>query len=109
MTTIKNTEEIIVAVENGELKLVSDDALFHHIEYINGCDSIYIGHFVEGYEFVEVYFAEHEEVEELRQLIYEGEADESELEEMVCNEYSDRFNYDDIVAYRIDSNEIQWI
>lgn len=107
--TLQSIEEIIEAVESGDVETTGGDPIFHHIEYIDGCDSVYIGHIIEGYEFMEVYFAEHEEVEGLRQLIYEGMEDESALEELVFNDYADRFNYDDIVAYRIDSSEIHWL
>lgn len=109
MEGMENIKNIIAQIENGEIELENLDPNYHEEEYIDGCNGVWIAHEVEGHEDLEVFFAEHDEVEELRQRIYEGDADESELEELVFNEYADRFNYDDVVAYRIDGGEVQWI
>ena len=56
-----------------------------------------------------MFFAEREEFAEVRQQIYDVEADESAFDELVYNEYANRFDYDNVVAYRTDDGEINWI
>lgn len=106
---MENIKQIIEGIETGKIDLESLDPSYHEMEYVDGPKGVWIVHDAEGQEGLEVFFAEHEEVEELRQRIYEGDADESELEEMVHNEYADRFNYDDVVAYRVDGEDINWV
>lgn len=109
MEIMGNIKEVIAKIENGEIELKHSEPNYHEEEYIGGSPSNYIVHAIEGQEGLEVFFAEHEEIEELRQEIYDGTKDQSELEKLVINEYADQFNYDDVAAYRIDPGKIEWI
>ena len=106
---IENIKKVIAGVENGEIELESLDPKYYEEEYIDSPNSIWIVHTVEGHDDLEVFFAEREEFAEVRQQIYDGEADESAFDELVYNEYADRFDYDNVVAYRTDDGEINWI
>src|SRR5699024_509860 len=106
---MENIKKIIAGVESGESELESLDPSYHEEEYIDAPNSIWIVHIVEGHSNLELFFAEREEFAEVRQQIYDGEADESAFDELVYNEYADRFDYDNVVAYRTDDGEINWV
>ena len=106
---MENIKKVVAGVENGEIELKSLAPSYHEEEYIDAPNSIWIVHTVEGHEYLEVFFAEREEFAVVRQQIYDGEADETAFDEQVYNEYEDRFDYDNFVAYRTDEGEINWI
>ncbi len=109
LDTIGNIEDIIMEIESGKVELTTTDPDFLKIDYDGSPSSEWIAHGIEGHEGLEVFFSEHDFVQEVRQKIYDGETDELEIEEMVYNEYADRFNYDKIVAYRVDGGKINWV
>lgn len=104
METIKM---VIDEVNAGRIDLVQEPS-FHEMEYIDGPNGIWVVHEVEGHERLELFFAEREVFEDARQRVYEGE-DASIFDDLVNNEYSDQFNYDDVVAYRVDGSQIEWV
>lgn len=101
--------KIIEGIEKGTVELNNDDPDFYEKEYEGGPSSEFIVHTIEGREELEVFFAERDFVKEIRQKIYDGDTDDLEHEEMELNEYDERFDYDKVVAYRIDGGEINWI
>lgn len=101
--------KFIEGIEKGTVELTNDDPDFYEKEYADGPSSEFIIHTVEGHEELEVFFAERDFVQEIKQKIYVGDTDDLDHEEMELNEYADRFNYDDVVAYRVDDGEINWI
>lgn len=106
---MKNIRQIIEGVENGSIDLENLDPSFHTEEYQDGADDVWISHSVERHDGIELLFAEHDEVKEVRKRIYEGSADPSEFEDMIFNEYSDRFNYDDVAGYKVGGKRIKWL
>lgn len=103
---IKN---IIEKFERGKVELENDDPAFHEFEYKNGPTNEWIVHSVKGYKELEFFFAEHDFVKDFRQKIFDGDTDALNVEEMELEEYADRFNYDEVVAYRVDGGNIEWI
>ncbi|MEK5038751.1 hypothetical protein [Sporosarcina sp. FSL K6-3457] len=99
---------IITKVEAWEIGLVDADPNYHEIDYIDGASDHYIVHEVEGEE-LEVFFAEHDHVKELRNEIYEGTKTNEDFEELVINEPADQYDYDKVVAYRSDNGQIEWL
>lgn len=102
-------------VEAWEVELVMEPS-FHEAKYVDGAD-LYITHHVanvQSYGFeedeeVEVFFAEHNHVKALRERIRNGESDECELIEITNQEYDAQFNYDKVVAFRLNSEEVKWV
>lgn len=100
---------IIEGIEKGIVELTNNDPDFYEVDYVDGPSNEFIVHAVEEHEELEVFFAEHDFVQEIKQRIYDGDTEELDHEEMELNEYADRFNYDVVVAYRLNSGEINWI
>lgn len=110
MENIKSIKRIIEEIENGTIELENLDPNYHEMEYIDGASDHYIIHEVEGQEGLEVFFAEHDHVKEVRDDVYENGKDEvEEFEKLTINEYADQYDYDEVVAYRYDGGEINWI
>lgn len=107
---MKNIKQIIENIEAGKVELENLDPSYHENEYIDGASDHYIAHTVEGHEELEVYFEEHEYIKEVRNDIYENGKDEFEaFDELVINEYADQYDYDNVVAIRVDGQGIKWI
>lgn len=101
--------KVIEGIEEGSVELTNDEPNFHEKEYVDGPSSEFIIHTVEGYDELEVFFAERDFVQEIKQKIYDDDAEGLDHDEMELNEYADRFNYDEVVAYRVDGGKINWI
>lgn len=99
----------IEGIEKGNVELTSDDPDFYEKEYVDGPSNEFIVHTIEGHDDLEVFFAERDFVKKIKQQIYDGDTDDLNHDEMELNEYADRFNYDEVVAYRVDGGEINWI
>lgn len=107
---MENIKRIIENIETGKVELENLDPNYHETEYIDGASDHYIVHAVEDHEELEVFFEEHDHIKEARNDIYENDKDEIEaFEELVINEYADQFDYDNVVAVRIGSNNIKWV
>lgn len=110
MGEMVNIKQIIAGIENGEIELENLDPNYHEVDYIDGASDHYIVHQVEGHEELDVFFAEHDHVKEVRNDVYKNGRDEIEaFEELTLNEYADQYDYDNVVAYRVDGGEVQWI
>lgn len=78
----KELKETLKAIENGEVKL-SSEPTYYEIEYTWGSETLII-HTVEGRDELEVFF-EKENLDD------------------------PNYNYEEIVAYRMDNGEINWV
>lgn len=87
---------------------VDEEPTFYEREYESSPNEIFIVHAASGQD-IELFFAEHEFVQEVRQAIYEGKEDETALEVLYFNDYEDRFDYHGAVAYRDEEGVITWI
>lgn len=107
---MENIKQIIGNIETGKVELENLDPNYHEIEYIDGASDHYIVHSVEGCEELEVLFAERDYIKVVRNDIYETGKDEVEaFEELTLNEYADQYDYDKVVAIRVDGQGIKWI
>lgn len=105
---MENIKEIIGNIENGKVDLVQDFEIYER-EYMDAATEKHIVHYVEGEEDLEVFFAEREHFKVLNDAIYNGEADESAYDDLVNNELSDQYDYDKVVAYRVEDGQIEWV
>lgn len=109
---IKN---IINRFEKGEIDLLDDDPDYEEREYMDAPTDHCIIHRVE--EHIELVFEQHEHMKELQdQMSHAKEKHDldklKELErewEYRNNEYSDEWNYNKVVGYRINGEEIIWL
>lgn len=106
----KNLKVIIEGVENGKIGLVNDWE-FHEEDYTDGATDVYIVQRVDGHEDVELYFAEKDFIQEMREAVYREDRIEDDLNDLLegLNELNDQFDYDKVVAYRVDNNPIEWV
>lgn len=101
--------KVIEDIERGRIEVTNRDPDFYEMDYVDGPSSEFIIHAVEGHEELEVFFAERDFVQELKRKIYDGETEDLDHDEMELNEYDERFDYDAVVAYRIDGEKINWV
>lgn len=101
--------KVIEGIKNGSVELTDDDPDFYEKEYVDGPSSEFIIHAVQGHDEIEVFFAERDFVQEIKQKIYDGDTEDLDHDKMELNEYADRFNYDDVVAYRVDGGDVNWV
>lgn len=86
MEKMENIKQIIEGIEAGKIE-VDNEATY---EDVNGVE--YIAHYVDGHEDLEVLFEKREDA---------NEEDPNELDDV--------FNYDKVVAYRVDGGSIEWV
>lgn len=112
---MEKIKELIEKVEKFEVELVGTDPDYHEKEYADGAAEHFIIYKVdvemENDEDLEVFFSEHNWVKELREQVYAGEKDENDFIVAIedLNELADQYNYDKVVAFRLDSGQIEWI
>lgn len=106
----KDLQNIIAGVERGKIGLVYEWE-FHEEEYTDGATDIFIVQRVVGHEDVELYFAEKKFIKEMREAVYREERTMDDLNDLLegLNELNDQFDYDKVVAYRVDNNPIEWV
>ena|SRR5690625_292221 len=100
---------LIKDVESGKVEPLDVDPDYYEKEYLDG-EELYIVHWVA--EDVQVFYAEHEHINEKRQEMFKGEITSEEFTEYInsiYNEYADQFNYDEVVGYQVDGKEIEWL
>lgn len=106
----KEIKNVIEGVENGKIGLVFDWE-FHEEEYTDGAADVYITQRVVGHEDVELYFAEKDFIKEMREAVYREEKTLDDLSNLIeeLNGLDDQFDYDKVVAYRVDGSPMEWI
>lgn len=86
MEKMENIKQIIEGIENGTVEVENEESY----EDINGAE--YVSHFVEDHEDLEVLFEKREDANEVDP-----------------NELDDVYNYNKVVAYRINGGNIDWV
>lgn len=104
-------KDLIHGVESYEKQLdIESDPKYHEVEVHDGANEVYIGHYIED-ENIEVYFAESDFVKGLRSDAYAGNVSEDELIEEIgrLNDLEDHFNYDNVVGYSINGEQVRFL
>lgn len=105
-------KKIVEQAENFELEFENDsDPKFDEREFTDGAAEHFI--VLNPVETdVDVYFAEHQDIKELRDNVYaEKSGSEAELEERIesVNEPADQFNLDKVVGVKRAGDAVEWI
>lgn len=107
-THVEN-QEVADAYGKGEVNLVGDYS-FEEKTFMCGSKSVHIEHHSEEFPDVSLLFPERTHILDLREDVYQGLAEESELEEaLMSDELDGRFNYDKPAAIRTEVGELHWL
>lgn len=105
MAIIKDVEDFKRELDD------SSDPGYYEREFVDGEKEIYAEFPVDGTPELTVVFAEQDHIKEMRDKEYAEEITVEEFEEYMqsLNEINDQFDFDNVVGYRINNGQIEWL